>query len=210
MKCGKNANVFELFGEKMRCKWCYAENSHYDTDKQMSTGLAKELVNISLDFGVKEFVLIGGEPTLWNGFFEIIKYIKENGAKISIITNGMRFSEDKFWENYKKDPATSIGLSVKAATKEIFNVATGIDQYEKSMVGIQRIIQFHQCGVSAVHNKLVGIDGIVDIAKKCREFGATSFFYIIKAWQHMKLFMMRYRMHIIGIVQLIFFIRLIN
>ena len=159
----------------MRCKWCYAENSHYDTDKQMSTGLAKELVDISLDFGVKEFVLIGGEPTLWSGFFEILKYIKENGAKISVITNGMRFSEDKFWENYKKNPATSIGLSVKAATKEMFNVATGIDQYEKSMVGIRRIIQFHQCGVSAVHNKLVGIDGIVDIAKKCREFGATSF-----------------------------------
>lgn len=159
----------------MRCKWCYAENSHYSTEKQMSIDLAKELINISLDLGVTEFVLIGGEPTIWSGFFDIINYIKENKATVSIITNGLRFADNSFWDRYKKSPATSVGLSIKSTTENMFYNATGISQYEKSMLGIQRAIDFHNCGVSAVHNNLVGVNGVIDIAKKCKEFGATSF-----------------------------------
>lgn len=163
----------------MRCKWCYAENSHYNPKRQMSVSLAQELIDISLRIGIREFVLIGGEPTLWAGLFDTLKYIKQHHATVSIITNGFRFSEEDFWLEYQKNPATSLGLSVKSATKTMFYKATGIKQYTKSMLGIQRAIKLHQCGVSAVHNSLVGVSGLLDIARQCKQFGAKSFQLVI-------------------------------
>ena len=159
----------------MRCKWCYAEGTHYNAKNEMTLELAIELVDTSISLGVKEFVLIGGEPTLWYGFFKLIEYIKSKSLKVSVITNGLRFSDDSFFNQYKLNPATSIGLSIKSASEKIFQLATGVDLYKKSMLGIQRAIGFHHCGVSAVHNKTVGVDGLIEIAKKCKEFGATSF-----------------------------------
>ena len=41
----------------MRCRWCYAEGTHYNTRNEMTTDLAKELVEMSILLGVKEFVL---------------------------------------------------------------------------------------------------------------------------------------------------------
>ena len=69
----------------MRCKWCYAEHTHYPSEREMSYTLAKEIVNICLELGVSEFVLIGGEPTLWSHLFDIIQYIKERGPKFQLL-----------------------------------------------------------------------------------------------------------------------------
>ena len=159
----------------MRCRWCYAEGTHYNTRNEMTTDLAKELVEMSILLGVKEFVLIGGEPTLWYGFFDLISHIKSYGLKVSVITNGLRFSDDSFFNQYKLNPASSIGLSIKSASEKDFQLATGVDLYKKSILGIQRVIKLHHCGVSAVHNSIVGTNGLIEIARKCKEFGATSF-----------------------------------
>ena len=43
----------------LRCKGCYAEHTGYSPKQEMSLGMAKHLVELSLEIGVKEFVLIG-------------------------------------------------------------------------------------------------------------------------------------------------------
>ena len=48
----------------LRCKWCYAKSSEYDLDNSMDFTLFKKLVDIATDLKVKNFLLIGGEPTI--------------------------------------------------------------------------------------------------------------------------------------------------
>ncbi len=152
----------------LRCKWCYAEHTGYSPEQEMSLGMAKQLVELSLEVGVKEFVLIGGEPTLWPHLFELLTFIKKYGTPVSIITNAVRFSDDGFWERYQDNPANSVGISVKAANREKFNYATSSKLYNESLLGIERAIDFHNCGVSAVHNSLLGANGTLEIANAAR------------------------------------------
>lgn len=159
----------------MRCRWCYAEQTQYSPEKEMSFSLAKDVIEICLKLGVSEFVLIGGEPTLWPHLFNTIQYIKERGARVSIITNGMQFSNDGFWAEYIKNPASSVGLSIKSMSRSKFFDSTRVTSFDKMIKGVSRVIKHHKCGVSAVHNELVGVSGTVEIAKRCKELGATSF-----------------------------------
>ena len=159
----------------LRCRWCYAKDTQYSVQKEMTLGMAKDLVDLSFELGVKEFVLIGGEPTLWPHLFQLLTYLKERDATVSIITNAVRFSDDEYWKQYVDNPATSLGISVKAADKTTFEQATCSKMFAKSMIGVERAIKFHNCGVSAVHNNLIGADGTIEIAEQCKKMGATSF-----------------------------------
>lgn len=158
----------------MRCKWCYAENG-LETNLEMSPSLAKELIDISIDAGVEEFVLIGGEPTLWTGLFPTIEYIHDRENRVSVITNAFRFSDNRFWERYQDTPADSLGISIKSVSPKEFDSVTGNHHLDRSLLGIERAISYHHGGVSAVHNTLVGLDGLFEIANVCKNLGATSF-----------------------------------
>ena len=87
----------------------------------------------------------------------------------------MQFADDVFWTNYINNPASSVGLSIKSMSRNRFFESTGVTSYDRMLEGVRRILEYHKCGVSAVHNSLVGVDGIIEIASKCKDFGATSF-----------------------------------
>jgi hypothetical protein len=159
----------------LRCKWCYAEHTGYSPKQEMPLEMAKHLVELSLEIGVREFVLIGGEPTLWPHLFELLTFIKKCDTPVSVITNAIRFSDDDFWKQYQNNPADSVGISVKAADRECFYHVTNSVLYDESMIGIKRAINFYNCGVSAVHNSLLGVNGTFEIARQCKRLGATSF-----------------------------------
>lgn len=159
----------------LRCKWCYAQDTDYMPQREMTLETAKFLVDLSIEMGIDEFVLIGGEPTLWPHLFEILAYIKQHNALVSIITNGVRFSNDEFWKHYIDNPASSLGISVKAASAHNFRIAACSPLYDESLLGIKRAINFHNCGVSAVHNNLLGVEGTLEIAQKCHQMGARRF-----------------------------------
>ena len=157
-----------------RCQWCYGEDTHYDPRDTMSLKTAKELVEIGMAAGVKHFNIIGGEPTMWPGLFEINRFCKGLGVTTGLITNAAKFGDDKYWERYQESPCDRISISVKSVAREQFKDVTKSKIYDKTMKGIGRAINFHKTGVTAVHNSLVGLDGLRQIAVTCRELGASS------------------------------------
>ena len=72
------------------------------TDKTLSLPIEKARVNIKKaidEFGVKEAVILGGEPTLYPHLFELIQFLKESGLrKFGLTTNGIRLKEPGFME----------------------------------------------------------------------------------------------------------------
>lgn len=162
-------------GCNFRCPWCYGECTDYNPTDEMSLELAKELVMIAVGAGVKYFHIIGGEPTLWSGLFELNRFCKGLGVTTGLITNGARFGDDDYWGQYLQNPCDNMSVSIKSADPEQFKVVTRTKIYDQTMKGVERAINFHNTGVSTVYNSLVGMDGLKLIATKCKEMGAKYF-----------------------------------
>lgn len=158
----------------LRCRWCYSENSHFDTSKTMTLQKAKEVVEAAHSMGVNHFNIIGGEPTLWPELLQLNDFCRDLGVETGLITNAVRFAEGRFWAEYQSHPCDSVSISVKSVDREHFQEVTGFGNYDQVMKGIERGVSFHQAGVSTVYNSLVGIEGLKDIAMVCRGLGAKS------------------------------------
>lgn len=158
-----------------RCQWCYGEGTHYEPKETMSIKTAKELVKISAEIGVKHFYIIGGEPTLWPYLFEFNQFCKRLEVTTGLITNAAKFGQDEYWEKYQQNPCDSMSISVKSVNNIQFQNVTKAKIFDQTMKGIERAINFGNSGVSTVYNSLVGMDGLKNIAIKCRELGAKFF-----------------------------------
>lgn len=102
----------------LACKWCYAQEM--DTSNDMDIALAKKLVDISVEIGVKNIKLIGGEPTVYPGFFELLEYLMSKEVSIVIVTNGIKLSNKDFCFALKRYnyPKLHFGISIKGSSDE--------------------------------------------------------------------------------------------
>lgn len=70
----------------LRCEYCNIPNN--EVDKELNIEQWKRAVKILEKNGVKNINFLGGEPTLYDGITELIKYISQNtGMTCSMVTN---------------------------------------------------------------------------------------------------------------------------
>ena len=161
-------------GCNFRCKWCYGQATGFDPSDTMSLELAKELTIIAKETGIQTVNLIGGEPTIWPFLSDYISFCKSNQVETGLITNACRFGDDSFWNEYRNNPCDHIGISVKCGNRKGFVEATGVDSFDKTMLGIKRGMSFYDASFSTVYNEMVGKEGLLEIATACKELGARS------------------------------------
>lgn len=133
----------------LRCRWCYAESTNYHPD-EMSFELAQQLTRITKEIGVPAILLIGGEPTLWKHIFKYNRFCKELGIRSVLVTNGLQFGNDSFWDKYKKCPNDNIGLSLKAWNPKHLKKVAQSSAFEQMQRGMKRAcVRFHsQIGIT--------------------------------------------------------------
>lgn len=136
----------------LRCSWCYAAATNYVAESAMSEHLCEKLIHIATQIGVKNFTILGGEPTLWKPLLNTIRSIRDAGARSTVVSNGIRFSDDRFWGNFIENPCDKVGLSVKAHDFDSFKTATGSGSFSKAQIGLSRVIDHYKCGVSLVYS----------------------------------------------------------
>jgi len=112
----------------LRCKWCY-QKEVAGSVKTMDFQLSKELIDLCSNLFVNSIILIGGEPTLHPNFFEIVKYIKNKGITTSIVSNSIKFADNKFVENAKLCGVKAVNTSIKGSSKEEYLKSTGCDVF---------------------------------------------------------------------------------
>lgn len=105
------------------CSWCYAKNT-LSSKAQMSLEKAKYAVDELKKRGVKKISLIGGEPTIYPHFFELIQYISEQGVKVTVASNGRKFSDIKFAQKIKDAGVYGVDISIKATSEEEYYANT--------------------------------------------------------------------------------------
>ena len=108
-----------------RCPWCYAEETNYSVNDTMSAELAQRLVDIASEMGVKQVIFIGGEPTLWTSLQDLNSHCKKRGIRTCLVTNGFRFSQEWYWQQYLSSPCDEMNISVKTMSEANFATMTG-------------------------------------------------------------------------------------
>lgn len=121
----------------LSCKWCYAQKTIKRDNMKLDT--AKRLIDISIGMGTKNFKLIGGEPTIYPYFFEIIKYLINYNVNIIIVTNGIKLADKEFCYALKKNnyPHLHLGISIKGSCDEEYLRDCGINGYSLLLSGIR-------------------------------------------------------------------------
>lgn len=157
----------------LRCSWCYAKGTEYNNDTDMSLSLATKLIDVIKPLGIRNITIIGGEPTLWSHLLEFNSLLKREGIESTLVTNGTRFGNDNYWDEYCRAPNTRIGLSIKAYDGNSFYALTQRKAFDLTKAGIKRALCISRGGAGIVYSGS-SADEIAKLARFAVKNGAKS------------------------------------
>ncbi|MDR2411922.1 MAG: radical SAM protein [Candidatus Peribacteria bacterium] len=115
----KTAGVFITRRCNLRCSYCNVQNTR---DKELSLEQWCEAIDIMIELGIEKIHFLGGEPTLYESFFEILEYISSNTTlTCSFTTNGF-FNHElllKIINNFGKRIGVGVSIDNYDITKSI-------------------------------------------------------------------------------------------
>ena len=133
-------NLHILEACNFKCRQCF---SKFGTEKLLPMEGWKKIVdNCIAGADVTEFNIAGGEPMLYPGLVELVKYIRSKGVKASLITNGSLMDEE--WIKNYAGMYETIGFSVDSLDDETNKKIGRCDRNGKT-IPASRIVKL--CGM---------------------------------------------------------------
>lgn len=133
-------NLHILEACNFRCRQCF---SKFGTEKLLSVKDWEKIVdNCIAGADVAEFNIAGGEPMLYPELVKLVKYIRNKGVKISLITNGSLMDEE--WIKSYAGMYETIGFSVDSINDETNRKIGRCDRNGKT-IPADRIVEL--CGL---------------------------------------------------------------
>ena len=120
------------------CNWCYAKKT-LSSNAKMDFDQAKVAVDELRRRDVKKIVLIGGEPTIYPNFIELVDYIHKSGIKVSVASNGKLFSDMNLAMKVKEAGISHVDISIKATTEEEYFNNTHTNGLESVVKGYHNL-----------------------------------------------------------------------
>lgn len=159
-----------------KCTHCFFGTNNKEDPILMDIETAKRIISELANIGVKAVEFSGGgEPTTHPNIVEIIKYSKDMGLDVGIVTNGLLL--DKIISVV--DCLTFIRVSLDAASKETYKKIHGVDTFEKVIQNIRNIVKVNSgikigIGYLIVENN---INDILDAVLLSKEIGCRFIQY---------------------------------
>lgn len=100
----------------MSCKFCFRDKSK---NCNLNIDYKKVIDLIRQDKRIDEINIAGGEPTLYKGLLDLIKYCKAKELQVSLITNGIKLINDKNLLNDICKIVCCLGISIDSLNLEI-------------------------------------------------------------------------------------------
>ncbi len=125
--CGKlteRSRLFTGYACNIKCKFCfYKDMKHQDITKQRYQQLARGHF-----YGIKDWDISGGEPSILPIWFQLLKVMKEmNFRNIACITNGYKFADSNFLDESLKLGMNELLFSLHGSRRHIHDGMTGVN-----------------------------------------------------------------------------------
>lgn len=159
----------------LRCKWCYARDTGFLNSDNMNLDMVYQIVDICADLKIKHITIIGGEPTIYPYFNDVVKYIIKKGLTCGVVTNGVALADCKLLDKMIESGQKSFSISLKGENEKSFEQTTGTDYWKKVFQGIQNCIS-RGCRISISMVLTEGnMETFVEGIKKCYDMGVRNF-----------------------------------
>ena len=123
-----------------RCPMCGVFNSKKDSDWKYTLKELKQEIdkkNIEKDDIV---IVSGGEPTIYEYFFEMLKYLNEKKARITIFSNGRAFKNIDFVKKLSECEYDNILIPLFGSTPGIHEKLVGAkDSFKDTFEGLKNL-----------------------------------------------------------------------
>lgn len=155
------------------CFFCYQGNTHEKKNEITTNDILKLLKDLR-QMGVYYIGFSGGEPFARNDFITILKYAKQLGFRVSLITNGQVISK-KHIEILNELKINRITFSFHSINREIYNKHFGLHKesqmYDVSLSNIKYAIELGMSvGIAATITKY-NVEEIGEFIDFYRELG---------------------------------------
>ena len=159
----------------LRCKWCYAKNTGYQSQDTMPLNTATYLVDLFKELNFKHIKLIGGEPTLYANLFDLIHYINYKQINTGFLTNGIMLSDKRYTSELINQGIKHISISLKGCNPQTFKDTTCIDAYDKVISGIENCISLNASVVVFIVLSNENINELLNCVKSLCHIGVSKF-----------------------------------
>lgn len=156
----------------LKCIHCLNNSGIKQKDELTKEDLLKLIKNFS-SHGVQEIRFTGGEPLLFNGIYDLIRFATEEGICTSLGTNGTLITKEvakKLKESGLKKVVVSIDGNKKTHDK-----IRGRKNYQKAMNGLKYL---QKNGINVRVNSVImksNMDDVIKLAKKMSRKKITIF-----------------------------------
>lgn len=160
----------------LQCKWCF-QREMARSGKVMDCRLAKKLIDLCAELPVKHVILIGGEPTLYPNFFDVVRHVKSRGLSANVISNSVRFADSGFLAESQESGVKAVTTSVKGSSSEEYLVATGCDAFDlvcRAILNLENSGIAHHVSVTISSSIIDNWSHMIGFIKTC---GAKNFHF---------------------------------
>lgn len=161
-----------------RCKWCYTSSKDF-VNENMPLEYAKETLKEMSKNGVKKCTLIGGEPTVYPHLEELIRYGKENGLFMKIVSNAVLLSDINYVRRLKEAGLSLIAISIHGITRESYKNNTQTDYFNKVVEAIKNCNEENLDYVTLSTLNRLNKHEVVDIAEFLTSIGVKNIIFNI-------------------------------
>jgi uncharacterized radical SAM superfamily Fe-S cluster-containing enzyme len=160
----------------LKCPVCFANAAAagyvYEPSSEDITGMLENLrANDPVPATALQFS--GGEPTIRNDLFDLVRKAKEVGFRhVEINTNGVRISQDvEYAKQLKEAGVSTVYLQFDGLTSDVYKFIRGVDLLEIKMKAIQNLREADIHSIVLVVTLIKGVNDsqlgdIVDFAVK--------------------------------------------
>ncbi len=160
----------------LKCPVCFANASAagyvYEPSTEQVTGMLENL-RATKPVPATALQFSGGEPTIRNDLFELVRKAKELGFRhVEVNTNGVRISQSvQYAKDLKAAGVSTVYLQFDGLTRDTYKFIRGLDLLETKMKAIQNLREAGFASVVLVVTLVKGVnDGqlgdIIDFAVK--------------------------------------------
>lgn len=161
----------------LKCKICSIENfTIYDKSYELSYQTMENLVKQASKMGIKEVLLLGGEPLLRQDIFDLVKKIRSYGLRPIIITNGTLLNKNILGKIFDSK-LDNLHISIDGATEKTFNEIRGKKVLKRIIQNIKTINKEkikRNCNYPVISSTCVitnqNLHELLDIVKLAQKF----------------------------------------
>ena len=120
-----------------KCVHCYAAGQELSGEEELSTDEWKQILDKCRAAGIPQVTFTGGEPTMRDDLFELIKYARWFVSRLN--TNGIRLTPE-YCMQLRYAELDSVQITFYSSDPAEHNRLVGADQYEHTVAGIDNAL----------------------------------------------------------------------